>query len=248
MHAVRAALVAGDDASRNIYALRDVIRQRFNADAFQRVVYTESHDEVAQDAGQARVPELIWPGNADSFFAHKRSTLGAALVFTVPGIPMIFMGQEFLEWGSWSDARELDWTKADRFAGIRYIYRDLIRLRRNWYDHTRGLRGHQVNVHHVNDRDKVIAFHRWDRGGPRDDVAVVLNFGNRAYDAYRVGLPRGGLWRVRFNSDWRGYSQFFTDHPSYDFWAQPGASDDAMPFSGDVGLGPYTAIVLSEDG
>jgi 1,4-alpha-glucan branching enzyme len=132
----------------------------------------------------------------------------------------------------------LDYYKADRFAGIRCIYRDLIRLRRNWYDNTRGLRGHQVNVHQVNDRDKVMAFHRWDRGGPRDDVAVVLNLGNRAYDAYRVGLPRGGQWQVRFNGDWRGYSQLFTDHPSYNFWAQPGGNNDAIPFGGDVGLGP----------
>jgi 1,4-alpha-glucan branching enzyme len=88
--------------------------------------------------------------------------------------------QEFLEWGAWSDARELDWSKAARFAGIRAFYRDLIRLRRNWYDSTRGLRGHEVNVHHVNDRNKVIAFHRWDRGGPRDDVVVVMNFANRS--------------------------------------------------------------------
>jgi 1,4-alpha-glucan branching enzyme len=96
MHGVRRAVTVGDDAWRDMYALRDVIAQRYNADAFQRVLYTESHDEVAEAAGQARVRELIWPGNADSFFAQKRSTLGAALVFTAPGIPMIFMGQEFL--------------------------------------------------------------------------------------------------------------------------------------------------------
>jgi len=247
MHGVRRAVTVGDDAWRDMYALRDVIAQRYNTDAFQRVLYTESHDEVAQAAGQARVPELIWPGSADSFFSQKRSTLGAALVFTAPGIPMLFMGQEFLEWGAWSDARELDWSKAARFSGIQNLYRDLIRLRRNWFDNTRGFRGHQINVHHVNDGDKLIAFHRWDRGGPRDDVVVILNFANRAYPAYRIGLPRGGLWRVRFNSDWRGYSDVFTGQPSYDFWAVPGGNSDAMPFGGDVGIGPYTAVILSQD-
>jgi len=247
MHAARSAVIAGDDAWRSMYSLRDAITQRYNTDAFQRVLYTESHDEVAQAAGQARVPELIWPGSADSFFAQKRSTLGAALVFTAPGIPMIFMGQEFLEWGSWSDARELDWSKTTRFAGIRNLYRDLIRLRRNWYDNTRGLKGHQINVHHVNDSDKLVAFHRWDRGGPRDDVVVVLNFANRSYPAYRIGLPRAGLWRVRFNGDWRGYSTVFTDQPSYDLWAMLGGDHDAMPFGGDVSIGPYTALILSQD-
>lgn len=247
MHSVRDAILQPDDSGRNMYAIRDAVAQRFNANAFQRVIYTESHDEVAQSAGQARLPELIWPSHADSFFAQKRSTLGAALVCTAPGIPMIFMGQEFLESGSWSDARQLDWSKADRFSGIRTLYRDLIHLRRNWDDTTRGLKGHNVHVHHVNDRDKVIAFHRWDSGGARDDVVVILNFANRAYDAYRVGLPRAGLWRVRFNSDWRGYSPAFTDHPSDTVWATPGDTADATPFGADVAIGPYTAIILSQD-
>jgi 1,4-alpha-glucan branching enzyme len=247
LHTLRSAIVQREDSSRSMYAIRDVIAQRFNADAFHRVVYTESHDEVSERSGQARVPELIWPGNADSFFSQKRSTLGAALVFTSPGIPMIFMGQEFLEWGAWSDARQLDWSKADRFAGIRNLYTDLIRLRRNWYDTTRGLRGHEINVFHVNDTDKVVAFHRWDSGGPRDDVVVALNFGNRAYSSYKIGLPRSGLWRVRFNSDWHGYSSVFTDQASYDVNTFDGGNDDSMPYSGNIGIGPYTAVILSQD-
>jgi 1,4-alpha-glucan branching enzyme len=98
----------------------------------------------------------------------------------------------------------------------------------------------------VND-DKVIAFHRWDRGGPRDDVVVVMNCANRSYAEYRVGLPRGGLWRVRFNGDWAGYGAAFTNQASNDLWAAPGGNRDAMPWSGGVGLGPYSAVVLSQD-
>ena len=123
----------------------------------------------------------------------------------------------------------------------------VIRLRRNWYDNTRGLKGHQINVHHVNDSDKLVAFHRWDRGGSHDDVVVVLNFANRSYPAYRIGLPRAGLWRVRFNGDWRGYNTAFTDQPSYDLWAMLGGNNDAMPFGGEVSIGPYTALILSQD-
>ena len=41
-------------------------------------------------------------------------------------------------------------------------------------------------------------------------MIVVLNFADRRYDAYRIGFPRGGSWRVRLNSDWRGYSSIFT--------------------------------------
>ncbi|MGA2410815.1 MAG: alpha amylase C-terminal domain-containing protein, partial [Candidatus Binataceae bacterium] len=117
-----------------------------------------------------------------------------------------------------------------------------------WFDTTRGLKGHGVNVHHVNNADKVLAFHRWDNGGPRDDVVVVANFGNRSYDSYRIGLPRGGMWRVRLNSDWRGYSPVFTDHASSDLSAVASGNNDNMPFGGDVSIGPYTVLILSQDG
>ena len=79
-----------------------------NGAAVQRVIYTESHDEVAN--GHARVPEEIWPGNAGSWFSRKRSTLGAALVLSAPGIPMIFQGQEFLEDKYFRDVAPLDWA------------------------------------------------------------------------------------------------------------------------------------------
>ncbi len=246
MHDLRGALVSPWDEARDMDALAGFIRQRFNGEAFQRVLYSESHDEVAASNGGARLPEAIAPGNADGFFAQKRSTLAAAVVFTAPGIPMIFMGQEFLEWGAWSDSQQLDWSKADRFAGIRALYRDLITLRRNVLGLTRGLCGQSLNLHHVNNADKVIAYHRWDSGGPRDDVVTIANFANRGYDSYRIGLPRGGVWRVRFNSDWGGYSPVFTSHSSFDLIASAD-SRDGMPFSGAVGIGPYTALILSQD-
>jgi 1,4-alpha-glucan branching enzyme len=158
---------------------------------------------------------------------------------------MIFMGQEFLEWGAWSDARELDWSKATRFAGIRALYRDLIHLRRNWFNNTAGLKGQFVNVHHVNNADKVLAFHRWDHGGPGDDVIVLANFGAQSYEQYRIGLPRPGFWRVRFNSDWNGYSPIFRNHPSFDVSAD-GARHDGLPCSGVLGIGAYSAVILSQ--
>jgi 1,4-alpha-glucan branching enzyme len=187
VHPVRAALITRADGDRNMDAVRNAILHRYGSHAFTRVIYTESHDEVAN--GKARVPEEIWPGNPGSWASRKRSTLGAALVFTSPGIPMLFQGQEFLEDAWFRDEDPLDWSRTRTYAGIVNLYRDLIRLRRNWHDTTRGLRGQHVNVFHVNNRDKLIAFHRWDRGGPCDDVIVVANFANRAYDSLRAGVP-----------------------------------------------------------
>ena len=168
------------------------------------------------------------------------------MVFAAPGIPMIFQGQEFLEDKYFRDSVPLDWTKLTTYAGIHALYRDLIRLRRNWFNQTRGLRGQQLNVHHVNNADKVLGLHRWDNGGPGDDVVVVANFANRSYDSYTLGFPRAGQWRVRFNSDWQGYSADFGNQPGYDTVAGGGPMDD-MPFQANVGLGPYAVLILSQD-
>jgi 1,4-alpha-glucan branching enzyme len=245
VHPIREALIAPGDLARDMVAVRDAVRHRYNANAFERVIYTESHDEVAN--GKSRLPEEIRPGNAGSWLSKKLSTLGAALVFTAPGIPMIFQGQEFLEDEWFRDQDPIDWSKKETYSGILQLYRDLIRLRRNWYDNTRGLRGQHVHVHHVNDDDKVIAFHRWERGGPRDDVIVVVNLANRGYDSYTIGFPREGSWRVRLNSDWTGYDPEFGNHFSYDTVANRGKRD-GMIYNGNVGIGPYSVIILSQDG
>lgn len=241
----RQAIIGPDDSSRDMEAMADVIAQTYNDNAFERVMYTESHD--ADSNGQQRVPEMIWPGNAASWYSKKRSTLGAAAVLTAPGIPMLFMGQEFLENGWFhNDPQELDWSKVTIFAGIVQLYRDLIRLRRNWFDNTRGLTGQHTNVFHIDKPNKVLAFHRWDQGGSGDDVVVVLNFANLAHAGYTIGFPRGGRWRVRFNSDSNFYSVDFINCSSFDTDAS-GIPYDGMPFSGDIGLGAYTALVLSQD-
>lgn len=244
VHSIRQAIVTPNDSDRDLFAVRDALYHRYNGNAIQRVIYTESHDEVAN--GHERVPEEIWQGNAGSWFSRKRSTLGAALVFTAPGIPMIFQGQEFLEDKYFQDTVPLDWTKLTTYSGIHMLYRDLIRLRRNWFNQTRGLRGQHLNVHHVNNIDKVMAFHRWDAGGPGDDVVIVANFANRSYDSYALGFPRGGMWRVRLNSDWQGFSADYGNQLGYDTLAS-NVAKDGLPFQANVGLGPYAVLILSQD-
>jgi 1,4-alpha-glucan branching enzyme len=227
-----------------MFDVKNAIEQRYNGDAFERVVYTESHYEVAN--GRSRVPEEIFPGNADSYWSQKRSTLGAALVMTSPGIPMLFQGQEILEDEFFQDTDPVDWSRLETFAGIRLMYTDLIHLRRNWFDNTRGLRGQHVNVFHVNNGDKMVAFHRWDNGGPGDDVIVVSNFRNQSWGKYRIGFPRSGVWRVRFNSDWEGYSEDFSNYDSPDVttFNEP---RDGLNYSGIIEIGPYTTLILSQD-
>ena len=152
------AVVASTDSARDMYSVRDAILQRFETDAWKRVIYSENHDEVASINNKIRLPEAIWRGHADSWFARKRSTLAAVLVFTSPGIPMIFQGQEFLEWGSWSDSdsprleqeRSIQWHLGF-VSSLSFICAATGTIT------PKGLRGQHVNVYHVNNNDKVIA-------------------------------------------------------------------------------------------
>lgn len=242
VHPIREVAIQPSDSYRDMWAVKNAIEYRYNGDAFGRVIYTESHDEASN--GKSRVPEDIWPGNADSYYSKKRSTMVSALTFTAPGIPMLLQGQEFLEEGYFHDDRPLDWAKVTTFQGIALLYRDLIALRRNLHGTTAGLKGQGCNVFHVNNTQKVVAFHRWDQGGPGDDVVVVVNMSNQVLSAYDIGLPSAGTWKVRFNSDWIGYDAFFTGHNSPDVSAQTGGQD-GMPNHGAISIGPYTALILS---
>src|SRR5262249_19639872 len=153
------AVIAANDEQRSMAAVARALEHRYNVDAFQRVIYSESHDEVAN--GKSRVVHEIAPNDQHNWFAQKRSTLAAALVFTAPGIPMLFQGQEFLE-GEWfRDTVPVDWDNRDEFQGIVRLYRDLIRMRLNRSGVTRGLMGQHIQLIRVDEANKVIAFRRW---------------------------------------------------------------------------------------
>ena len=241
---VRAAAIAPRDEERSMTRLAEVIATCYNDDAFQRVIYSESHDEVAN--GKARVPFEIDREDATGWHAQKRSTLAAALVFASPGIPMLFQGQEFLE-GEWfREDVPLDWDRTREYRGIVRLYRDLIAMRMDRLGVTRGLRGQHVQVLRADDERKVLAFRRWDRGGSGDDVILVANFHHEPRNDLVVGFPAGGPWRVRFQSDWSGYSERFGDGASGDVTAGPGECD-GLPFQGAIAIPPYTAMILSQD-
>ena len=244
VHPVRAVIIEQEDSQRNMEKLANIVQ--FPAEkAFQRVIYTESHDEVAN--GKARVNEEIWPGESDNYYAIKRSFLGAGLVFTAPGIPMMFQGQELAEDKWFSDGDPLNWDLVESHAGILRMYKDIIRLRRNGNDTTRGLRGSNTQVYHVNSEAKILAFQRWEYGGPRDTTIVIANFTNTHQEGYTIGLPQGGQWQLRFNSDWKGYHEDFTDQTTFTMEAQDGDTD-GLPHFGIVDIGPYTVLVFSQEG
>ncbi|TWU62133.1 alpha-amylase family glycosyl hydrolase [Crateriforma conspicua] len=243
VHPIRDVLTQPDDASRDMHKVIHAINHRYNGDAIQRVIYTESHDEVAN--GKARIPSEIDHADTDAWHAQKRSTLGIALVMTTPGIPMLFQGQEFLEDGWFQDHEELDWNQADDHTGIIRLTSKLIRLRKNIDGFTRGLTGNHVDIFHVNHGDKVVAFRRWLDGGPNDECVVIINFANRHFSQYEFGLPQSGTWQRRFSSDRKQWSDDFAGAASGDIVATD-APYDGQPFRASIELPPYTALIYSQ--
>lgn len=99
---------------------------------------------------------------------------------------------------------------------------------------------------HMNHEDKVVAFHRWHDGGFKDSVIVIMNFANKEHKHYVIGVPEEGNWKVRFNSDWRGYDPSFTDTPAFEAATFEGETD-GHDHSIAIDLGPYNALILSRD-
>lgn len=235
--ALRSVLNPAEDHNRNLEEIYQQLTKSFNGDAFRRIVYSDSHDTAAN--GAARLAEQITPGNPTDVYARKRNLLASTLVLTAPGIPMLFQGQEFNEGGSFNDWQELDWEKSERHKGILEAHRHLIALRRNLHSHTAGLSGQHTAILHVDWDNRVLAYHRWDKGGTGDDVVIIVNFSNKTLKDYQLPLPRSGEWQVRFNSGWSGYSSDFKDVPL--------EAVEVAGNSGSVDLAPYSALILSQD-
>jgi 1,4-alpha-glucan branching enzyme len=248
-YAVEPLLIASDDVTRDVTSLAPALT---SGTSMSNVLYTENHDKVAPQNGadHQRIPALIG-SSQNNYWAKRRSGLGIAMMMTTPGMPMLFMGQEFLEATPFpfDQGPALEWSNETTNAGFRTMVHDLIALRRNIAGTTAGLRGEGVQLleaanRHGNQTSPAIAFHRWDQGGVGDDTVVAANFSNVQL-ALPIGFPLPGIWHVRFNSDDTSYSADFGGTPSSDVNAV-GPSRDGMNQSGTVQLGPYSVVILSQ--
>ncbi len=234
VHPVRECLTTQRDEDRNMDSVVAALQVRYNNDPFQRVVYTESHDEVAN--GKARIPTEVMPHASDDWFAVKRAGLGMALVLTAPGIPMLFQGQEFFEDNWFRDTEPLDWSKRGRYASLLQLQRDLIRLRLNHEGMSRGLMGPSVEILWTDNSSKVVAVRRWDQGGPADEVVVLYNFRHEPV-SIDMQLPAGLNWDLVLNSDAKIYSEQFADT------SPEVPQQGTQAHGGSLTIGPYAVLV-----
>jgi 1,4-alpha-glucan branching enzyme len=181
--------------------------------AWQAVTCIENHD-VVQAGRDPRLPALADGQNPRSWYARSRSRFATAVLLTAPGIPQLFMGQEFLAANPWNcDPRDtphlIGWSGLETGSDqamvdhLRFT-QELIRLRWN----QPALRGEEVHPFHVHDENRVIAFHRWLEG-TGNDVIVVATLADTTWYNYAIGFPQPGPWLEVFNSD------------VYDNWVNP---------------------------
>jgi 1,4-alpha-glucan branching enzyme len=132
----------------------------------------------------------------------------------MPGIPMLFMGQEFLEDKPWSDDVEGHPELLIFWPGLEAddpTMRDFLRFTRELIGVRRcypALRAEGYALIHVHDQNRVLAFQRWIPG-VGGDVVVVASLANATKYEYEIGFPSGGTWLEVFNSD------------VYDHWVNP---------------------------
>ena len=152
-----------------------------------------------------RIPFLADSADTRSWYARSRTRLAMGILLTAPGIPQIFMGQEFLEDKQWSwdptSSNLLDWsglTTGSDQAMVDHLRftQDLIQLRWN----QPALRRDNVNPFYVHDENRVLAYHRW-LDGVGADVVVVATLAEDTWYNYSIGFPGSGNWAEVFNSD-----------------------------------------------
>lgn len=157
-----------------------------------------SHDEVVYGKGSLLGK---MPGDQWQKFANLRAYFG--FMWTHPGKKLIFMGGEFAQAGEWNHDRSLDWhlLESPEHSGMQRLVRDLNTM----YREIPAL--HQLDcdpagfewVDTSNVEQSVIAFLRKDRDGR--PVLIVSNFTPMPRHDYRIGVPSGGKWVERLNTD-----------------------------------------------
>ena len=256
--AVRHALeqaAGGQDAFVNLDPVRDRLYRPYGFRAASQIVEClETHDRqrVQNDNDrEPRIAALADSTDSRSWYARSRARVANGLLLTAPGLPMLFMGQEFLEDKYWTDDPDnhpghLIWWEGleqDRAMHDHFQFmRDLIWLRRR---HP-ALQGESINPYYVHNNNRILAFHRWIEGIGRD-VVVVASLNESTFPHYELGFPQPGGWYEVFNSDY--YDHF--PNP----WTQGNggaieafsASRDNMPAAATLSIPANSLLVFARD-
>lgn len=153
----------------------DVERMKEVLDA-KRQGYTTTTNVVNYLASHDRDHLMAEEGfrTLDKKAAFKRAKLGAVLLMTAMGVPMLSMGEEFGEYTRQTpnQPNKLNWSLLEQELNrdLWEYYKMLIQLRKG----NRALHTENIEFFHEDTQAKVLAYSRWDDNGAR--VVVVANF------------------------------------------------------------------------
>jgi 1,4-alpha-glucan branching enzyme len=166
----------------------------------ERFILPLSHDEVVH--GKHSILGRM-PGDDWQRFANMRAYLG--FMWSHPGKKLIFMGTEIAEPFEWNHDAEVNWWLLDHapHRGMQRLVRDLNRL----YVAEPAL--HRLDADPAgfrwivgDDRGQSIFVYLRSAGGDdQKPLLAVCNLTPVPRYGYRVGVPRGGRWRERLNTD-----------------------------------------------
>jgi 1,4-alpha-glucan branching enzyme len=248
-------IAGGRDAHVSLNLLRDALYPPpAFPNAWRAVQALEDHDIVRWDheAKRPRAPRIAWladPLAPRSWYGRSRSRVATTLLMIAPGIPMLFMGQEFLEDLPWHDdvanwsqfLMRWDLLANDRHArDFQRFASDVIHLRRR----EPALRAEGVSVPQVHEADRVIVMHRWVPGEGRD-VVVIASFNESTLDGYAIDMPTSGTWREIFNSDFYDHfpNQWATGNAG-GVLAEP-ARGRTLPYAARVKIPANGAVIFA---
>ena len=204
-----------------------------------------SHDEVVH--GKGSLMRKVG-GSREEQVATVRAYL--AYMWSHPGKQLLFMGSEFAQESEWSEGRSLDWWVTDQ--PLHYRVHNLVKEMNHLYkanpafwalDHDpRGFRWLDADDAAHN----TLSYLRFGDGDPAVDapvVAVVANFSGMTHEPYRLGLPRGGRWRVvldtaGFHPDAPSSAGLVLEAESHGWAGQPYAANVTVPRLSTVWLVP----------
>jgi 1,4-alpha-glucan branching enzyme len=203
-----------------------------------------SHDEVVHGKGS-----LIgkMPGDRWQKFANLRAYFG--FMWGHPGKKLLFMGGEFAQEAEWNHDQSLDWHLLDdgMHRGVQALVRDLNRLYRETPAlHLLDTKPEGFKWIDASDKEaSIVSFLRWGR----DDDApalVVCNFTPVPRESYRIGVPKGGRWIERLNTDSADYGG--SDMGNGGAVQANAVSWHGRPYSLNLTLPPLSTLIFTRDG
>ncbi len=124
---------------------------------------------------------------------YRRAKLGALILMTSLGVPMIWMGEEFGEHAVISEqSNKINWTllESEPNKDLLHYYTTLIGLRTA----NSAFRSNKIDFFHEDAGQGVLGFHRYDEAG--NSVVVVLNLSDSDLEGYTIpNFPLSGKAR-----------------------------------------------------